>query len=79
MTCQACQSAEKNPATGLFQSDCPECKVRAVAQGPEFHNAQRIGRLTAEYKRVLTLAIGGDVQEAHAKVKTWAERLRGTI
>lgn len=75
MNCPACQTAEKNPQTGLFQADCQACKVRAVAQGPEFHNSQRIGRLTAEYRRVLTLAIGGDVSDAHAKVKAWADRL----
>lgn len=75
MNCQTCAEAERNPMTGLYQANCPECKVRAVAQGPEFHRCMQIGRLTAEYKRVLTLAIGGDVQEAHAKVKAWHEKV----
>ena len=74
MTCPACAEAERNPMTGLYQANCLECKVRAIAQSPEYHRSMQIGRLTAEYKRVLTLAIGGDVQEAHARVKAWHER-----
>lgn len=76
MTCQSCQSAEQNPLSGLYHSDCGGCKERAMAQSMPFHQAERAGRLTAEYKRVMTLAFGDEWEAAHLRVKAWRERIK---
>lgn len=75
MNCPACAEAERNPFTGMFQANCQECSVRAVVMCPEYHYALRIGRLTNEYKTVLKRVIGGDLQEAHDRVKEMAAKL----
>lgn len=77
MTCEACTAAEQDPRTGLYQAHCPDCKVRMVANGKPFFMAEQAGRLTAEYKRVLTLAFGDDWEGAHLRVKAWRERIKG--
>lgn len=78
MTCAACTAAEKNPLTGLYHSDCPGCKERAIAQGIPFHRAQEAGRMTAEYKRVMSMNFGDDwlTNGAHERIKEWKKRIR---
>ena len=35
--CPACDRAEKNIRTGIFQAGCLPCEARAIALGPEAH------------------------------------------
>jgi hypothetical protein len=76
-SCPDCLTAEKNPTSGLYHSGCAGCKERAMAQSVPFHQAEQVGRLTAEYKRVMTLTFGDGWQEAHERIKAWKERLKG--
>lgn len=76
-SCPACESAEQNPTSGLYQANCTGCRERAIAQGMPFHQAERAGRLTAEYKRLMALTFGDDWQASHERVKAWKERLKG--
>lgn len=77
-TCHACQTAETNPLTGLYHSDCLGCKERAIAQGIPFHRAQGAGKLTAEYRRVMALNFGDDWQTngAHERIKAFKDKIR---
>lgn len=77
LTCEACTEAQHNPQTGLYVAHCDQCKARSIASGPSFHQASRTGRMTAEYKRLMTLAYGDRWQEAHEWVKAWAVK-KGT-
>lgn len=78
MTCPACTTAEENPQTGLYHSDCIGCKERAIAQGIPFHEADAVGRMTAEYKRMMFATFGEDWQTngAHQRIKEWKKRIR---
>ena len=78
MTCPDCLTAEKNPTSGLYQSWCDECRVRAIANGRELFDASQAGKITPEYRRALVGLFGADkVEEAHARVKAWREKLKG--
>jgi hypothetical protein len=78
MTCPACESAEQNPTSGLYQANCDGCRVRAIAGGRELFEASKAGRITPEYRRALQGLFGDDkVEEAHARVKAWREKLKG--
>ncbi|HSX63428.1 MAG TPA: hypothetical protein VLF15_01740 [Pseudoxanthomonas sp.] len=35
MTCPACDRAKTHPRTGIYQSGCYGCEVRAIAQSPK--------------------------------------------
>lgn len=50
-----------------------------MAQSMPFHQAEQAGRLTAEYKRVMTLTFGDDWAENHERVKAFRERLKGSV
>lgn len=32
--CPACERAESNPLTGIYQAGCMHCDARAIAQSP---------------------------------------------
>ena len=36
MTCEACEQAKANPASGLYHASCEECFKRALRQGPTY-------------------------------------------
>lgn len=77
MTCKACESAEQNLTSGLYESDCDQCKVRAVANGRELHDAIQAGTITPEYEQVMQRMFGDDWEAtAHARVKAWKKRIK---
>jgi hypothetical protein len=76
MTCPACHAAEKNPITGLYGSDCDECRARAIAHGQDLYRSAKAGYMTPEYKRALTAVFGSDGLDAgHQRVKGWAAKI----
>lgn len=77
MTCEACQAAEKNPSTGRYHADCPECKARAVAHGREAFDASAAGKMTSEYKQALQRLFGDDWEAGHLRVKAWKRKIKG--
>lgn len=74
MICPACESAEQNPHSGLYQSECEGCKIRAIAQGKELFNASKAGKITPEYKQALQRMFGDDWEAAHLRVRAWREK-----
>ena len=76
-TCTACQAAQTRPHSPLYHASCHGCKVRALAQGPQFWEAQQAGSLTAAYRVELAAAFGPegaaaghqDVKEEHARLR----------
>ncbi len=76
MTCHACERAESNPRTGLYQANCPECKARALANSPQYFESAMAGVITTGYRTALESAFGADWKNAHANVKAWSERLK---
>lgn len=69
MICPACDAYRRNPLTGSFNPDCPECKTRLIALGPAFFEAMKADRLTPGYKALLVTELGPDWQERHQAVK----------
>lgn len=76
MTCKACETAQKNPRTGMFQAGCPECSARALASGIPFFESGRASKILPAYRQALEKSFGDDWQSGHAKVKEWAKRLK---
>lgn len=74
--CEACDLTEKNPNSGRYNADCDGCKARSIALSPAFFQSMQAGRMTAEYKRLLTLAFGDVNESRHQQVKQWAERMK---
>lgn len=58
MTCKACA----NPAGGLLIAGCRGCDLRDIAQGPEFFESMRHGRLTDGYKAAAKALVVGSVR-----------------
>lgn len=72
MTCDACVNAKLHPASGRFNMGCEGCIARGIARMPAFFSAAKAGRLTVEYRGVLTDQLPKlPVHEAHALVKGW--------
>lgn len=73
MTCQACDTARANPLSGLFHADCDGCAARALAVCQPFHESEKLGWLTTEYRAALEKMLPQlPANEAHAMVKEWA-------
>lgn len=68
--CDACVAAADDPLSALYRSDCPNCRARMIARGPQFAQARKTGRLTREY-----LALLAATQVTHAQVKAQAEAM----
>jgi hypothetical protein len=77
MTCPHCAEAATNPYYGREDSDCRGCKVRALANGPQFWRSMTDGQQTPGYRQGLVAAFGEDGAAAgHAEVKAEYARLR---
>lgn len=76
MTCEACQRAQINPRTGMYQADCMECTARALANSPQFFDAMKAEAMTPAYRDALQAAFGQDWKAGHERVKHWAQRIK---
>lgn len=75
MTCAYCEKALDRPDHPLFQAQCRTCTVRALAQSPQFHQAERSMGVEA-YQIALRNLLGPDWRASHAEVLAEAERIR---
>lgn len=76
MICSACQTAEKNPATGRYSADCGECKARALANSFDLFESKRQGIKSPEYAAALRKVFGeGNEGAGHERVKAWSKRI----
>lgn len=74
MTCPACQEAETNPSTGMYQSECLECSARALSHSPAYFDAARSNSITPAYRDALQAVFGDGWKAGHERVKFWSDR-----
>ena len=74
MTCEACETARRNPLSGLYHRDCLECSARALAGSPAYHAAAMADAITPDYRDALQAVYGEAWREWHQRVKAWAAR-----
>ena len=75
MTCKACTEAATVPWTHSFQSDCLECKARALAHGQAYWSAAKDDAMTPDYKKALVASFGEDWLQWHKRVQHYAALL----
>ncbi len=75
--CPACLAAQTRAHSPLFRAHCHGCKVRALAQGPQFWRSMKEGAHTLAYQGELA-AVFGDAGAAagHAVVLAEHQRLK---
>ncbi len=75
-TCPACQAAQARAHSPLFRAHCHGCKVRALAQGPQFWRSLKEGAHTDAYQGELAAVFGAAGAAAgHAVVLAEYRRL----
>ncbi|WP_057269283.1 hypothetical protein [Acidovorax sp. Root219] len=75
--CPACQAAQTRAHSPLFRAHCHGCKVRALAQGPQFWRSVKEGAHTDAYQGELAAVFGAARAAAgHAVVLAEYRRLR---
>lgn len=75
--CPACQAAQTRVHSPLFRAHCHGCKVRALAQGPQFWRSLKEGAHTDAYQGELAAVFGAAGAGAgHAVVLAEYRRLR---
>lgn len=75
MTCDACQRAEENPATGHINAFCDGCAARAIALSPDFHQSRKERRRTERYSQALAALFKGREEHGHALALEWHKRI----
>lgn len=74
--CPACQAAQTRAHSPLFRAHCHGCKVRALAQGPQFWRSLKEGIHTDAYQGELAAVFGAAGAAAgHAMVLAEYRRL----
>ncbi|CAN7477510.1 hypothetical protein LJR118_003273 [Acidovorax sp. LjRoot118] len=74
--CPACQAAQARAHSPLFRAHCHGCKVRALAQGPQFWRSVKGGAHTDAYQGELAAVFGAAGAAAgHAVVLAEYRRL----
>lgn len=75
--CPACQAAQARARSPLFRAHCHGCKVRALAQGPQFWRSLKEGAHTDAYQGELAAVFGAAGAAAgHAVVLAEYRRLK---
>lgn len=72
--CEACDLTEKNPNSGRYNADCPECNARAIACGIAVFEASQEGKVTPRLKDLLIRVYGDNWQDGLKLVNKWRER-----
>jgi len=75
MTCPACERAQENPRTGLYQAKCISCEARAMAQSPgAFQREADHAELLISDMRLLR-PIESEYRELRRLTWDWIKRL----
>lgn len=69
MTCNACEKAQENARTGLYEASCVECWCRAMAQSPAAHRA--LGGQPEELQGLLRTKFTNPTAYHAARLKVW--------
>lgn len=78
MICEACETARRNPLSGLYRSDCPECSARSLADSPFYHEAAQANAITPAYRDALRAFYGAAWRDWHQRVRAWAASRMGS-
>ena len=71
--CRACDLARTNVQTCHYESGCPSCNARSLAQSPAFFDSMQQGSLTDTYKRALSFFFPNkDASAVHSRIKGFA-------
>lgn len=76
--CEACETAERDPLSGLYWRGCRECSARALAHSPAYAASQVSGRMRPNYAYALRTLAGDDAaarEALHRRVRHWAQRI----
>lgn len=68
-SCEACNTAEQNPLSGLYYTKCKDCSVRHLSRSLSYWKAKQAGKMLPEYKQALEAVFGSEWQEWHKMVK----------
>jgi hypothetical protein len=74
--CDACARAAQQPDTPFQRAGCKGCAVRALAQGPMFHQSGLDGHLGSAYRKALAQIFEDDWRAGHEMVKAEHQRIR---
>ncbi len=75
-TCPACERADANPLSGMYEANCRPCDARALSQAPLFFESVEAEAVTPGYRARLQALFGSEWVQAHEEVKRWAERIK---
>ena len=77
MTCSDCTSAATNPHWPGYHATCHGCKVRALANGPQFWRSMTDGQQTPGYRTALVAVFGEEgADEGNEAVYEEYQRLK---
>ena len=75
--CQACAAWAADSGSGLYATECRDCKARAIARSPGMWRALR-GESNAEVREAIVRNFGPtDLQAARELCHAWVEKLKG--
>jgi hypothetical protein len=78
MTCDACEAAHRK-VWHIFHAGCKGCAARAVARGPNFHEARQTGRGGWRYRAELQqFGLTHEEVKAEAALDVLHQRERAT-
>ena len=80
MSCDACERARADKASGLYHADCPECQARGLSHSQVYWRACGLGLITRDYRTALeSITQPAEHFEAcHRRVRAWADHHAGT-
>lgn len=77
MSCPDCTRAATNPDWGGYHVNCHGCKVRALANGPQFWRSLQDRQRTPSYQGELEAVFGVEgAQAGHQAVKEECRRMK---
>lgn len=74
--CHYCAMARERWDWPMYFRTCRGCAIRALANGLEFFNARKAGRMLPAYQQSLRANFGDAWQAAHEEVKAEYERVQ---
>jgi hypothetical protein len=76
--CSECATAHSRPLYGGYRNGCTECAARRIAQSQDAFFSAAAGAATPGMRSALQQAFGAQWKHGLARVKFWADKIRGT-
>ncbi len=75
--CSPCAQWEADPKSGAYESDCANCKARAIARSPGMWRALR-GESNVEVREAIARCFGAhNLKRGRELVHAWSQKLTG--